>query len=154
MCDRLFSPSGFRRHKYTEQRELPVHLQRGARQCVTCNRWFRSAAGLAVHKCTPPVALRSRAQSTRPPIEHTTSRYAVPGMACCLRHCSGCHRCFSSNPAALTEASKDLYATVDGDLDRLRTYIGIDVRSDVCWFLLLPLLFVPLYGAAWPVSGS
>ena len=57
MCDRSFSPSGFKRHKCTEQRELPVHLQRGARQCVTCNRWFRCAGRLAVHKCTPPVAL-------------------------------------------------------------------------------------------------
>ena len=154
VCDRLSSPSGIRRHKCTEQRELPVHLQRGARQCVICNRWFRSAGGLAGHKCTPPVALQSRAQSPPPPIENTNSCHAVPGMAHCFRYCSGCHRCFSSNPATLTAASKDLYATVDGDFDRLRTCIGIDVQSDVCRFLLLALLYVPLYGAGWPVSGS
>ena len=83
-CERSFSPNGFRRHKCTEQRELPVHFQRGARQCVTCDRWFRSAGGLAVHKCTPPVVLRSRARSPPPPIEHATSRHAVPGMALLL----------------------------------------------------------------------
>ena len=98
VCNHSFSSSGFRCLQCTEQRELPVHLQRGARQCVTRDRWFGSAGGLAVHKCTPPVALRSRSRSPPPPIEDATSRHAVPGMACCFRHCSVCHRCFSSNP--------------------------------------------------------
>ena len=93
VCNRSLRAPGFRRHQCTEQRELPVHFQRGARQCMTCDRWFRSAGGLAAHKCTPPVALQSRAQSPPPLIVHASSRHAVPGLACCFRHCLGCHLC-------------------------------------------------------------
>ena len=61
VCDRSFGPSGFKHHKCTDQRELPVHLQRGAKQCLACYRWFRSAGGLSVHKCNVSVVTRPAA---------------------------------------------------------------------------------------------
>eukprot|EP00117_Sycon_ciliatum_P042450 scpid74806/ scgid3707/ len=50
-CGRLFSRSGLPRHKCLDERRKPVSEQRGSRQCSSCERWFRSAGGLAVHKC-------------------------------------------------------------------------------------------------------
>ena len=98
VCDRSFGPSGFKRHKCTDQRELPVHLQRGAKQCLACYRWFRSAGGLSVHKCNVSVVTRPAAQSTSPPGGSATVRHAIPGMTCCVRHCADCDRCFLSDP--------------------------------------------------------
>ena len=36
-----------------------VCVQRGSRQCSSCERWFRSAGGLAVHKCPNSRMLRA-----------------------------------------------------------------------------------------------
>ena len=36
-------------------RERPVQEQRGAVQCTTCERWFLSQGGLAVHRCEPNI---------------------------------------------------------------------------------------------------
>ena len=73
-------------------------LQRGAKQCLACYRWFRSAGGLSVHKCNVSVVTRPAAQSTSPPGGSATVRHAIPGMACCFRHCANCDRCFLSDP--------------------------------------------------------
>ena len=40
-----------KRHKCTAERQKPVSQQRGAVQCGTCHKWFRSKGGLAVHSC-------------------------------------------------------------------------------------------------------
>ena len=40
-----------KRHKCTAERQKPVSQQRGAVQCGTCHKWFRSKGGLAVHRC-------------------------------------------------------------------------------------------------------
>jgi len=56
LCRRLFRREAgldLARHKCIEERKLPVCQQRGAAQCLTCNRWFRSRGGLAVHRCAP-----------------------------------------------------------------------------------------------------
>ena len=50
-CGRTFSRQGdFKRHKCILERSKPVEEQRGSLQCVTCQRWFRSAGGLSVHR--------------------------------------------------------------------------------------------------------
>ena len=43
-------PGDLKRHKCLYERSKPVQEQRGALQCVTCMRWFKSAGGLSVHK--------------------------------------------------------------------------------------------------------
>ena len=107
------------------ERELPVNCQRGARQYVTCDRWFGSAGGLAVHECTSPVVLRSRARSPPPLIDHATSRNAdgegtsplfVSRLILDFNNTTVC-----VENGTLTAASLDLYVTVGGDFDRLRT---------------------------------
>ena len=48
------------RHKCIAERERPIEEQSGAVQCPRCERWFYSAGGLAVHRCSmlerPPQA--------------------------------------------------------------------------------------------------
>ena len=58
------------RHKCIAQRKLPVSQQKGARQCMKCMRWLRSAGGLAVHRCpvstdVPTVSIRHESDSFR-----------------------------------------------------------------------------------------
>ena len=53
ICYRSFRRScDMARHKCKAERQLPLHLQRGALQCPVCSRWFASKGGLAVHKCS------------------------------------------------------------------------------------------------------
>ena len=60
VCSRKFRRENNRkRHKYLKDRSLPVNKQKGAAQCQSCNRWFRSRGGLAVHTCRPPGSLRT-----------------------------------------------------------------------------------------------
>lgn len=50
VCGRTFRrPGDLKRHKCVQERQKPVQDQRGAVQCVLCNRWLRSAGGLALH---------------------------------------------------------------------------------------------------------
>ena len=42
--------------KCISERQKSVSEQRGAAQCITCNRWFRSRGGLSVHNCRPDQA--------------------------------------------------------------------------------------------------
>ena len=54
VCHRTFRrESDKNRHKCIEERQKPVSEQRGSTQCTTCDRWFRSRGGLAVHHCRP-----------------------------------------------------------------------------------------------------
>jgi hypothetical protein len=54
VCHRRFSrDSDRKRHKCVNERSKPAQEQRGAVQCQTCRRWFRSKGGLAVHRCVP-----------------------------------------------------------------------------------------------------
>ena len=53
-CQRTFRrESDKKRHKCVDERAKPVHEQRGAVKCNTCNRWSRSKGGLSVHACRP-----------------------------------------------------------------------------------------------------
>ena len=57
VCNRTFSRSGdLKRHKCLDERAKPICEQRGAVQCQHCQRWLRSAGGLAIHQrtCNPP----------------------------------------------------------------------------------------------------
>ena len=55
VCSRKFRrESDKKRHKCLEERSKPLCEQRGATQCPTCKRWFKSRGGLAVHRCRPP----------------------------------------------------------------------------------------------------
>ena len=55
VCSRKFRrESDKKRHKCLSERNKPVSEQRGAAQCQTCRKWFRSRGGLAVHTCRPP----------------------------------------------------------------------------------------------------
>ena len=40
-----------KRHKCIAEREKPIHKQRGAIECQTCKKYFRSKKGYAIHKC-------------------------------------------------------------------------------------------------------
>ena len=54
VCSRCFRrESDKKRHKCLREREKPVSEQRGAAQCLQCQRWFKSRGGLAVHTCRP-----------------------------------------------------------------------------------------------------
>ena len=54
-CGRSFCRAGDKaRHKCIDERRKPVHEQRGAVQCSSCSRWFRSRGGLSVHRCETP----------------------------------------------------------------------------------------------------
>ena len=78
-CGRSFRrESDKARHKCVAERERPIKEQPGAVQCQRCECWFRSAGGLAVHKCS---ALEQSAQASN----------AVSGQ---LFLCSVCHRTF------------------------------------------------------------
>ena len=51
-CSRCFRrESDKKRHKCLDERSKPVHLQKGAIKCMTCNKWFKSKGGLSVHTC-------------------------------------------------------------------------------------------------------
>ncbi len=53
VCGRNFArPGDLKRHKCLQERLKPVKDQQGAVQCGVCQRWFRSAGGLAVHRRT------------------------------------------------------------------------------------------------------
>ena len=52
-CDRNFRrPADLKRHKCLSERSKPIHEQHGSVQCEHCQRWMRSAGGLAVHRRT------------------------------------------------------------------------------------------------------
>ena len=99
MCGRTFkSRSGLARLRCTAVRSLPVQDQPGARQCPNCQRWFKSAGGMAVHKCRGQP--QSVAASSPPASESviTAQRCPITSLQCCKFHCSNCGRCFKSNP--------------------------------------------------------
>ena len=51
-CGRSFRRPGDKaRHKCIDERQKPVHEQRGAVQCSTCSPWFRSRGGWSKHRC-------------------------------------------------------------------------------------------------------
>ena len=53
-CSRTFcSESDMKSHKCLAERRKPVHEQRGAVQCLTCEKWFKSHGGFTVHSCNP-----------------------------------------------------------------------------------------------------
>ena len=55
VCGRKFRrESDRKRHKCVDERRKPVSQQKGAVQCGSCRRWFRSRGGLAVHVCSRP----------------------------------------------------------------------------------------------------
>ena len=103
-CGRLFSRSGLPRHKCLDERRKPVSEQRGSRQCSSCERWFRSAGGLAVHKC--PNSRMLPATSSRAPCRAAVSTIAAQAtpppqrvrlaLSCCKAHCGACGRCCRS----------------------------------------------------------
>ena len=50
-CGRSFSRQGnLKRHKCVDEQNKPIKEQRGSLQCPTCERWFKSAEGLSVHR--------------------------------------------------------------------------------------------------------
>ena len=52
VCSRSFRREGDKkRHKCVSERRKPVSEQLGAVQCQSCQKWFRSRGGLAVHVC-------------------------------------------------------------------------------------------------------
>ena len=51
VCEGGEGESDNKRHKCVLEQAKPVQEQRGAVQCMTCQRWFRSRGGLAVHRC-------------------------------------------------------------------------------------------------------
>lgn len=54
-CGRAFRrESDKKRHKCLDERRKPVSQQKGAVQCGTCRKWFKSRGGLTVHACRPP----------------------------------------------------------------------------------------------------
>ena len=54
VCHRTFSREcDKKRHKCTAERLKPVSQQKGAVQCINCNKWHRSKGGLSVHVCRP-----------------------------------------------------------------------------------------------------
>ena len=53
-CSRTFRrESDMKRHKCLVERRKPIHEQRGAAQCSTCKKWFKSRGGFTVHSCNP-----------------------------------------------------------------------------------------------------
>ena len=102
VCGRSLSESGMARHKCKEERRKPIADQIGSRKCPACKRWFRSAGGLAVHKCRPD-GDRSIGTVADPPLSAPNSVAAVPVPATtqltlpyCQAHCSACGRCCRS----------------------------------------------------------
>ena len=50
-CERTFGRQGYlKRHKCLTERRKPINEQRGAAQWTVCQKWFRSAGGLAIHR--------------------------------------------------------------------------------------------------------
>ena len=92
-CHRAFRRRGdLVRHKCTEERSKPLCQQAGAVQCPSCQGWFASCGGLAVHTCTG--SSQTQSHNDRPAT--TQHRRAVTDAPCCQRHCSTCNRCFKS----------------------------------------------------------
>ena len=55
VCFRKFRrESDKKRHKCLSERNKPVNQQKGAAQCQSCRKWFRSKGGMAVHTCNHP----------------------------------------------------------------------------------------------------
>ena len=56
VCFRKFRrESDMKRHKCLDERSKPLCEQKGSTKCrQTCNKWFKSRGGLAVHRCRPP----------------------------------------------------------------------------------------------------
>ncbi len=51
LCNRRFRREvDKKRHKCADEKKKPLSQQKGAVKC-TCNRWFGSRGGLAVHRC-------------------------------------------------------------------------------------------------------
>ena len=100
VCARVFkSQSGFKRHKCSAVRNLPISAQPGAVQCATCLRWLKSRGGLAVHKCRPTTPAREPLPETRQTCAvQAPQRQPITTMPCCKSHCSRCSRCFRSRP--------------------------------------------------------
>ena len=76
----------------------PTADQIGSRTCPACKRWFRSAEGLAVHKCLPDND-RSLCPVAGPSSSAPNSVAAVPvsvrtqlSLLCYRAHCSACGR--------------------------------------------------------------
>ena len=80
-----------------------LFMNSGAQQCSVCQRWFKSAGGLAVHKCvsvdqpqpTPTQLVLSQPASD---LDTSTEYPALTVMACCLFQCGQFLRCFKSRP--------------------------------------------------------
>ncbi len=52
LCNRRFRrEADKKRHKCADERKKPLSQQKGAVKCISCNRWFGSRGGLAVHRC-------------------------------------------------------------------------------------------------------
>ena len=81
VCGRTFCREQDRaRHK-------PVHQQQGALQCFTCERWFRSKGGLAVHNCcevTPAY-----------PVDSNITEHVRTSSVDSKVHCSLCQQTFN-----------------------------------------------------------
>ena len=84
------------RHTCSAERALLVRLQAGSRQCSRCGRWFRSAGGIAVRKCSMAMgqAASESSLSSSEPASVVVPRKS--GLSCCSAHCSGCGRCCKS----------------------------------------------------------
>ena len=103
-CGRLFSRSGLPRHKCLGEHRKRVSEQRGSRQCSSCRRWFRSAGGLAVHKC--PISQTLPTTSSQALCQAAVSTIAVQttplkprvrlALSYCKAHCGACGRCCRS----------------------------------------------------------
>ena len=92
ICNRSFArPSDRARYKCSAERARPVPDQKGARHCHRCDRWFRSAGGMAVHRCSgsPSVSASSVTVSNLGQVD-----LVAVGLECCQAHCDLCGRCF------------------------------------------------------------
>ena len=92
ICNRSFArPSDRARHKCSAERARLVSDQKGARHCHRCDRWFQSAGGMAVHRCSssPSVSASSVTVSNLSQVDSVAL-----GLGCCHAHCDLCGRCF------------------------------------------------------------
>ena len=87
-CHGQFSlQSDLRCHKCLVERMLPIEQQSGAVLCDRCDRWFRSAGGYAVHRCSP-------SSSTGAAPSQSLQRTST---SCNPLQCQVCQRTFKSN---------------------------------------------------------